>query len=387
MKKVIRLLCIIMTIGLMVSGCSKDGGKPEGPAEVTDTAKVTETPEVTEAPTVTDAPAVTDEPKVTDEPVVTDAPVVTDEPAVTDAPVVTDEPVVTDIPEPAVTAEDALKAYDEYIAGSLDAVLKTSAVGLETGEDYSLNSLAFNVSKYLENDMLPSTLTKAEKAIIDCGKDGYPELALKLVFENDYDSPYTDFFVIRFTDGNLEIVSQFCEYYREYAGMNEFGYITIGGSGGAFTYSNSNKFINADGEEVFLWYESGTFGYDKPCFGTDYSRFSEDVINIIGREVGYAEGGNGYELDMIAFMQYDPGPDDDIETYTEEYYRNCYYTFVDFDGNNAVTDEEYINLCNENGVQLKSLEEIDQMRAERAIELGCTAEIVSGEQPAWEEIE
>ncbi|MBP5532705.1 MAG: hypothetical protein J6X68_01920, partial [Lachnospiraceae bacterium] len=123
----------------------------------------------------------------------------------------------------------------------------------------------------------------------------------------------------------------------------------------------------------------------KPYFSMDSYEIPDDVKPVVAREVGYAEGGNAYELDRVSFSEYDCDSTDPEEQqrYNDEYLLNCYYTFVDDDGNNSVTDEEYKKLCNDNIVKLVTLEELDQMRADKAMEYGCTAEIVSGEIPEW----
>ena len=393
MKKVIRLLGIIMIMALMASGCSKNDEKKEGSADKTDTPKVTEAVTATEIPTVTDTPSVTDEPKVTDTPTVTDIPVVTDEPVVTDTPEITDTPditdgpEVTDVPVSALTAEEVMEVYEDFLSGKREAVSITDAGMLEEGRSYFLEDIYNSFGSQLEKEMLPSVLSDKKKAYIDCGMDGYPELALKLSYERaEYeDSTDYEFLVLRLNGEELNIVTNFSEYYRSFAEINEYGYITIGGSGGASTYTNTNSFVTAEGKEVFLWSETGRFGFDKPYFSMDSYEIPDDVKPVVAREVGYAEGGNAYELDRVSFSEYDCDSTDPEEQqrYNDEYLLNCYYTFVDDDGNNAVTDEEYKKLCNDNIVKLVTLEELDQMRADKAMEYGCTAEIVSGEIPEW----
>ena len=391
MKKFLKLFCCMMVAALLVSGCSKDEPGTETPTggtpTVTDEPKVTDEPNVTDTPDVTDAPNITDEPKVTDEPAVTDTPVVTDAPVVTDEPKVTDEPAVTDTPAVTLTPEEVKAAYEEFIEGKRKAVATTDAGMLEEGRSYFFDELTEDFGTKLEQNTLPCVIKSREKAYIDCGMDGYPELAIKLSYERaEYeDSPDDEFIVIRLNGDELNIVTNFAEYYRSFADINEYGYITVGGSGGATTYTNTNSFVTAEGKAVFLWTETGRFGFDKPYFPLDAYEIPDDVKEVVAREVGYAEGGNAYEMDRVSFSEYDCDSTDPEEQnrYNDEYLLNCYYTFVDDDGNNAVTDEEYIKLCNDNIVKLVTKEELDQMRADKAMEYGCTSEIVSGGLPEW----
>lgn len=395
MKKFLKLFCCMMVAALLVSGCSKDEKKdePSNGNKVTDAPNVTDEPKVTDEPQVTDTPAVTDEPQVTDVPVVTDEPKVTDEPAVTDTPEITDTPDITVTPEitdpPVVTLtpEEVKAAYDEFIEGKRKAVATTDAGMLEEGRSYLFDELVEDFGTKLENEMLPSVINAKEKAYIDCGMDGYPELVLKLSYERaeSEDSPDDEFIVLRLNGDELNIVTNFSQYYRSFADINEYGYITIGGSGGATTYTNTNSFVTAEGKEVFLWTETGRYGFDKPYFPMDAYEIPDDVKTVVAREVGYAEGGNAYEMDRVSFSEYDcdSTDPDEQQRYNDEYLLNCYYTFVNDDGENAVTDEEYVKLCNDNIVKLVTKEELDQMRADKAMEYGCTSEIVSGGLPEW----
>jgi len=397
MKKVIRLLGIIMIMALMASGCSKNDEKKEGSADKTDTPKVTEAVTATEIPTVTDIPSVTDEPKVTDTPTVTDIPVVTDEPVVTDTPEITDTPDITDSPEITdapvltLTPEEVVGVYEEFLSGKREAVSITDAGMLEEGRSYFLEDIFNSFGSQLEKEMLPSVLSDKKKAYIDCGMDGYPELAVQMSFEraDGYDSPDVEYIVLRLNGEELDIVTNFSEYYRSFATLNEYGFITIGGSSGALSYSCTNSFINADGKEEFLWSESDHFGFSKPYFSTESYEIPDDLKEILAKDVEYAEGGNSYEMNRVCFVEYEDtlAEGEEWEKHYKEYLLKGYYTFVDADGNNGVTDEEYISLCNENGVKLMTLEELDQMRADRAWELGCTSEIVSGEMPSWEDFD
>ena len=396
MKKFLKLLCCMMVVTLLISGCSKDEKNDNNPSNgnevtdaptVTDEPKVTDEPDITDEPNVTDAPAVTDEPVVTDVPQVTDEPKVTDEPQVTDTPVITDTPEITDAPVVTLTPEEVKAAYDEFIEGKRKAVATTDAGMLEEGRSYLFDELVEDFGTKLEKEMLPSVINAKEKAYIDCGMDGYPELVLKLSYERgEYeDSPDDEFIVLRLNGDELNIVTNFAQYYRSFADINEYGYITIGGSGGATTYTNTNSFVTAEGKEVFLWTETGRYGFDKPYFPMDAYEIPDDVKAVVAREVGYAEGGNAYEMDRVSFSEYDcdSTDPDEQQRYNDEYLLNCYYTFVNDDGENAVTDEEYVKLCNDNIVKLVTKEELDQMRADKAMEYGCTSEIVSGGLPEW----
>ncbi|MBO4420868.1 MAG: hypothetical protein J5783_03490 [Lachnospiraceae bacterium] len=396
MKKFLKLFCCMMVVTLLISGCSKDEKNDNNPSNwnevtdaptVTDEPKVTDEPDITDEPNVTDAPAVTDEPVVTDVPQVTDEPKVTDEPQVTDTPVITDTPGITDAPVVTLTPEEVKAAYDEFIEGKRKAVATTDAGMLEEGRSYHFDELVEDFGTKLEKESLPNIITGKEKAYIDCGMDGYPELVLKLSYEREEyeDSPDDEFIVLRLNGDELNIVTNFAQYYRSFADINEYGYITIGGSGGATTYTNTNSFVTAEGKEVFLWTETGRYGFDKPYFPMDAYEIPDDVKAVVAREVGYAEGGNAYEMDRVSFSEYDcdSTDPDEQQRYNDEYLLNCYYTFVNDDGENAVTDEEYVKLCNDNIVKLVTKEELDQMRADKAMEYGCTSEIVSGGLPEW----
>ena len=148
---------------------------------------------------------------------------------------------------------ESLNAYSDFIDGKLKAVANDINM-LDDGE-YTFDGLADNKAVNLGREYLPDIITEGYFAYIDCGMDGIPELALKLYYtdSNEYASPYTDYTVIKYDgDGKLRVVCSENTYYRSESNINEYGYITSGGSTGAASYYAEESFITADGREVLI---------------------------------------------------------------------------------------------------------------------------------------
>lgn len=277
---------------------------------------------------------------------------------------------------------DWIALYEDFIAGSGTVSVGSETRHLTEGE-YTLAELVENMQTDLENYGLPTTLSEIDYALIDCGKDGFPELALKLPFEdeNGYQDASTDYVIIRPFQGTLSVVTVEETYYRTETSINEYGYINYGGSGGATQYYSENKVVTADGELYSLYSETTYFGIGSLAFSPDviYGDLASAVVP------GDFEFGDKYEIHAYNFgyeSAFDPSTQP--EEYSADLAKNRVYVFTDNDGNDAMPDEAYIRLCADNGISIVSSEDIKTMIGERCALYGATEDILAGEEPDWD---
>ena len=116
-------------------------------------------------------------------------------------------------------------------------------------------------------------------ALLDCGNDGEPELALQVLCEGDLWGEGTDYsFIIKNIDGKLQICYRTVSGYRSTNVItNRYGYIDDSyywGMGWSSTYG----FVDASGQYQFLYNVSGDSGYG-------YNYGGEDAISQAFAEV------------------------------------------------------------------------------------------------------
>ena len=136
---------------------------------------------------------------------------------------------------------------------------------------------------------------------VDIGKDGVPELALRISNDTPNMGQVDYVFVIKYVDGELKIVSTSQGAYRSFAGVNEDGVVFYGGSGGASNYFESYDYVSPDGKSaaffaldvemcapkaIVPWYMLDDCPEDYP---KDFGDESDDIVISVytpGREEG-----------------------------------------------------------------------------------------------------
>ncbi|MBR3634820.1 MAG: hypothetical protein IKN47_01385, partial [Lachnospiraceae bacterium] len=124
---------------------------------------------------------------------------------------------------------------------------------------YYLEEIIDSYAIKLGQNMLPDVISEAGYSYIDCGMDGHKELALKLFYKdtNEYGSPYTEYMILKSTESGFKLCASANTYYRSEATVNEYGYITEGGSTGADSAYFRSSFVDENGVEQ--WIYSDTF--------------------------------------------------------------------------------------------------------------------------------
>ena len=295
------------------------------------------------------------------------------------APKPTEEVIIDEDP----FVNESLNAYSDFIDGKLKAVANDINM-LDDGE-YTFDGLADNKAVNLGREYLPDIITEGYFAYIDCGMDGIPELALKLYYtdSNEYASPYTDYTVIKYDgDGKLRVVCSENTYYRSESNINEYGYITSGGSTGAASYYAEESFITADGREVLILSDHCEMGLSDLTIPQDC--LSTSLEKVLSN--GYGPDGD-YSLNCYLLEEYNMPPynEDTWDKDYTDYVRERFYVFEDFDGNICVPEADYVNLCRDNGIRIFGKDSFEKLLNKHYEDIGFDEKIISGKDIEWTE--
>lgn len=255
------------------------------------------------------------------------------------------------------------QAYESFLKGEC----KAEVSGHYYSETEYLNPLSDNKEGFYFQDALKEVvegirdrcvdgMERIEYALIDCGNDGKPELALRFYGVSIYSMHDSSSVVMIFdcVDGQVELIYAVDAWARSSTDIYPDGYVQGGGSGGASTHYVSEGIIGADGvfrsvyemciESGGGFYEMKPYPYEENGEETLWATFFDCTM---GEEKVYA-----YE---IADVQEDVR--ENIKSYIRE-------------------NEEYM------GVKFLTYEEMDALIDERALSLGVTKEM--SERLPWE---
>ena len=396
---------LILIFAMMISvftGCTRKEQKPDISAEpITQGGTDIIVTSVENEPSATPA-AVSDKPAATGEPAVTVAPSSTPDPTEAPSPTAALEPSpgLPEVSSVALTnaeasswldldtpeAIQAANIYDLFIKGQFSVTVNEDHLYLHTGE-YDITQLVSGMSDALKEDMLPFVVSGAKYAILDCGNDKYPELALKLVFSEtgDFGSHATEYVIIRATDGKLSVLDIFQDYYRAYAQINRFGHIETGGSSGAAAGLYESRFINADGQTVIHYIRNYYNGLEEPVI-PDFvltDDMNEALAGFSPQSPADSEGKYSLDIWSVNAMS-DYTSDESYENARREYLKNAVFSFSDDEGYYIMPDEKYVKACESLGLRICSDGEwISELIEKNKDRLGLTNILFEGDEPEW----
>ncbi|MBP5746009.1 MAG: hypothetical protein J6W58_06875 [Lachnospiraceae bacterium] len=272
--------------------------------------------------------------------------------------------------------------YKQFLEGRIPVRVKNEEY-LDDGV-YFLEELIDTYAIRLGQEMLPSVISEAGYSYIDCGMDGNKELALRFYYTdtNEYGSPYTQYLILKHSDKDgLKLCASAHTYYRSEATVNEYGYITEGGSSGAASAYFRNSFVDADGIEQWIYSDSYLMGLEKPMIPPD--NLSGPLSNKIPTSYDYEPG--YYYLNCYLLEDYQL-PDYDPETWDSDYeglVKARLYVFEDDNGKVVLPDKDYVSICAQNGVRILSKEEFDSTLDEHYRAIGYKEEIQNGKDIEW----
>lgn len=226
----------------------------------------------------------------------------------------------------------------------------------ESRASWTMSELAADInaqSKESFYDQNPQGIYKVEYAFLDCGNDGFEEMAIRFVGMNIYDrnddSDLTA--VITCKNGYLELVYSFETWARSYTEIDYYGAISSGGSAGAGDHLFGEDWLDAGGNVQDV--------YDGELLGGWWASYvSESAYNAA---FGDAE------------------PSFSITVYTIS---GSNYHTVDIDAADAARCERFVSLCKQEGKIFVTQNEIDTLIQQRRTQLG-TAGPQNGKPLNW----
>ena len=272
--------------------------------------------------------------------------------------------------------------YKQFLEGRIPVRVKNEEY-LDDGV-YFLEELIDTYAIRLGQEMLPSVISEAGYSYIDCGMDGNKELALRFYYTdtNEYGSPYTQYLILKHSDKDgLKLCASAHTYYRSEATLNEYGYITEGGSQGAASAYSEQRFVDKDGIQQWIYSDSYHMGLSKLRLTSDVlpERLSQKLYTTYSSESG------DYYLNCYLFEDYKL-PDYDPDTWEsdyEGYAKARLYVFTDINGSILTPDSDYVSLCAQNGIRILSKEEFDSALSEHYKAIGFDEKIQGGNDIEW----
>ncbi len=239
--------------------------------------------------------------------------------------------------------------------------------------EYTLPDLIKEMNKIFnddENYFMSGEVTNVAYSYLDCGNDGVKELAIKLSCPLvDEESTLT--MIIKEMSGVPQLVFAFPEWSRSYTSINEYGYITGGGSSGATIHGGTVELIDANGQHKYGYYEEEQGDFDMFAEFEDHTDY--DLSTIDGNLI-------------VLSLRLNPSSEND--------YKPNYYTYLVYDENyeeidvpNLYTDSPYkqITDCMTN-IDFITYDEFEKVKKDKEIEIGATDEIKNGKELEFKDI-
>ncbi|MCR4807665.1 MAG: hypothetical protein K5857_08300 [Lachnospiraceae bacterium] len=282
---------------------------------------------------------------------------------------------------------DIYKAFEAFLKDDEAAVSDIDKKGLlRSGNRYSFTELVRSFLGEKNQYDAGIELYDASYTYIDCGEDGVEELAVWFNFGmngiGDYDNALCVFYCD--DEGEVHIIGYDYWGYRSQLTLNEYGYVTNGGSGGAAVFCEDRYFFNADHERIFLYSMEEEMELKEPMVNKYYLKNGFDRTDYPEKE--YDENGKGYTVYMYSFKEHDYDNDSEDTDYYEKYYKDYMYAFTDYRDEPAAPDEKLADFYKKENVKWYSPDKLDKMILDHQHELGADDDIINGDNVSWDSL-
>lgn len=274
-------------------------------------------------------------------------------------------------------SEEIMELYKNVLRGKQEFVIGKDITGFEEGDSYLLPQFSDVCVEDMNEEWETEHTCTTSYAFLDCGLDGIPEMSVRLEMSDEYSDSHVRFFILNSLEGTPTVIADYDFYYRSYASINEAGLVEYGGSGGAFLYSDDYRYINAEGEEVFLYSCYTEMGNYIPAISSYYLPDMEgyDYDRFIGEDIDEYYTVVAYNFSDFNVSEEDPNYD---EAY-KEYVLGNFFVITDDYSNDVAPAEEYAAKYEEYGVKIYTQEEASEMIQAHLKEMGVTDEILSAD--------
>lgn len=266
------------------------------------------------------------------------------------------------------TEEDYLKFLNDE-SEAMVSYLYTDY--LEFEKDYTYSEMLQAINDAVDEEWGDGRkVTEVDYAMIDCGNDGYPEMALFMSIDNGNYDPLYEYYIFKFYNGNLCIIDSYNAYYRSMGEINKFGVFYTYGSGGANRGFESYQRCNKDGIHEFIYSCSTENEIGEATIN------KSQIPSYINLPEGYPEyhetAGNisCYSYSLEEYSYENDGNDDYYNKYLDQFI----YVFTDRQGEIVYPDEEYQKLYDQCGFTITDFEGVNKIIDGRLNELGMEKE-------------
>ena len=237
---------------------------------------------------------------------------------------------------------------------------------IPTDKEYTLSELKDELNKNYDNGV-----ESMEYAYIDCGADGVKEMALRI--QGPFIEPGSKVtLIIKEIDSKLQVVYAYAEWARSETNINEFGFISGGGSGGATLHVSDAACIDADGKYKFGYYEEEQIGIEQFADFREHDDFSgveyEGLICVYTLGLERSEEAAGAE-EYYSYLVCDSETNEPVDIpnlYTDSPHKTVMDSFKD--------------------IKFVTIDELKKKKEEKLTSIGVTEQIKNGNIPEYKEI-
>lgn len=279
----------------------------------------------------------------------------------------------------------AKEAYQAFLDGTGtvffdESITEKNKAFSDFTENYTIQELADLISIKNHKCSMPDSVSESKWSYIDCGGDGISELALDLVYNSwyEYESPADEIFIIKNTDEGLKICYYGTGYYRTTLTVYDNGYISYGGSSGAAIYDEDEYVIDAEGNQCVIYSVENFYGLSETRIPPDL--VPDEIEEKTSQNFSY---GDKYQVTVYRFP--DETPESNGEEWDYAAFARCgYYVFYDYDGNEVKVDDDYIELCEKEGIKIVTDKEINKIIERYKKDFGLDPKEKRGNEVTWE---
>ncbi len=304
---------------------------------------------------------------------------------------------------------DEVSLYEEFVKGEKEASIG-DALGKDVTGSFDIDGIIRSGAEYLlsyyayDEPYMDYTYTSSY-AIIDCGADDVKELALKVDYqiihgskENNYSSYTEMIFVFKNDDEDINCIYAQESQARDYWSINEYGYLTEEGSGGANIYVQGFRFLDAEGKLVYNYDLEAHMCYAEPMI-PKYC-LPESLREGLYEE-NFSPESNYYNALIYNFEEHVQYPEYDYETASQDYIQQMQdkfdkeynerlaknvYAFEDQDGKDAAPSGNVKAILDAKGIKYYSQAEVNKMIDEHEKNIGLDSKIKNGKEPDWKDL-
>lgn len=249
----------------------------------------------------------------------------------------------------------------------------------EQGKGYTLSEILKIVTTHYFENSTNKKMNVLHYGYIDCGKDGVNELVLRLssldLYAQDDDSSLV--YIMKYIEGKLVLCYYYETWARSESSLNEYGYYTSSGSGGASLHVEKYGLIDKDGKWQFIASLEMESDINQLTWSDELGQ-----LPVVAETKGIV---GGIELDTVCFNEV-------INETSKD--KDCVYTFYIYDDNmeliedeNLYTNSKYKEIFDEAMVPFHTPEVISGMILEKERRVGATDEIKKGADITWSELD